>query len=115
MTKSPLASETLALCDGADAGYLVASHLTELFRLKSFPEICCFVDNVSLKDTLNTSTIVSDKRLRVDIARLREMVFRKEIKVSWVEGKRQIADALTKRGASTEKLIHVLESCELPV
>ena len=115
VTKSPLASETLALCDGADAGYLVASHLTELFRLKVFPEICCYVDNVSLKDTLNTSTIVSDKRLRVDIARLREMVVRNEIKVFWVEGKRQIADALTKRGASTDKLIHVLESCELPV
>ena len=46
VTKSPLASETLALCDGADAGYLIASHLIKLFRLKAFPEIHCFVDNV---------------------------------------------------------------------
>ena len=115
VTKSPLASETSALCDGADAAYLIASHLVELFGLKTFPDIHCFVDSVSLKDTLNTTTIVTDKRLRVDIARLREMVFRTEIKVFWVEGKRQIADALTKHGASTEKLIHVLESCELPV
>ena len=113
VTKSPLASETLALCDGADAAFLVASHLMELFGLSEFPEIHCFVDNVSLKDTLKSSTIVSDKRLRVDIARLREMVHRCEIKVFWIEGKRQIADSLTKRGASNEKLIQVLQYCKL--
>ena len=114
VTKSPLASETLALCDGADAAYLVASQLTELFGLLKMPEICCYVDNVSLKETLNTSTIVSDKRLRVDIARLREMVHREEIRVCWIEGKSQIADALTKRGSSNEKLMQVLKSSTLP-
>ena len=114
VTKSPLASETLALCDGADAAYLVASQLTELFGLLKMPEICCYVDNVSLKETLNTSTIVSDKRLRVDIARLREMVHHEEIRVCWIEGKSQIADALTKRGSSNEKLMQVLKSGTLP-
>ena len=99
VTKTPLASETLALCEGADAAFLVASQLTEMFGLSKMPEINCFVDNVSLKETLNTSTIVSDKRLRVDIARLREMVHRGEIQVSWIEGKRQIADTYKERSS----------------
>ena len=49
-------------------------------------------------------------RLRVDIARLREMVAEGEIIVKWVEGKEQLADALTKRGASTLELLNVLSS-----
>ena len=52
--------------------------------------------------------------IRDSIARLREMVHRGEIKVFWVDGKRQIADAMTKRGASSEKLLQVLNSCNLP-
>ena len=43
------------------------------------------------------------------------MVSQDEIEVFWVQGKQQIAEALTKRGASTDKLIRVLESCVLLV
>ena len=46
----------------------------------------------------------------MDIVRLRKMVAEKEIHVTWVDGKRQVADALTKRGASTVSLIEVLKS-----
>ena len=41
-------------------------------------------------------TTVTDKRLRVDIARLREMVDKSEITISWVDEKEQLADCLTK-------------------
>ena len=37
VTQSPLASETLALSDGADAAYLIASMVKEVFNLKSPP------------------------------------------------------------------------------
>ena len=70
----------------------------------------CYTDNRSLTDTLVTTKIISDRRLRVDIARLREMVAEKEIHVTWVDGKRQVADALTKRGAPSVSLIEVLKS-----
>ena len=110
VTKSPLASETLALSEAADTGFLIASMVQEMFCLSSMPRVECFTDNGSLTETLQTSKIVVDKRLRVDIARLREMVSEEEISVSWVEGKRQLADALTKRGASTSNLLDVLSS-----
>ena len=47
--------------------------------------------------------------LRVDIARLREMVKLQEISINWVHGSFQLADALTKYGASTSVLIEVLK------
>ena len=87
VTKSPLASETLALSEAADSGFLIASMIQEMFSLSSFPKVECYTDNASLTETLRTSKIVSDKRLRVDIARLREMVAEGEIIVKWVEGK----------------------------
>ena len=40
---------------------------------------------------------------------LRQMEENGEITVSWVEGKNQLADCMTKAGASTEKLFDVLE------
>ena len=110
VTKSPLASETLALCEGADAGFLVSSLVREIFNLPSLPPVQCYTDNRSLTDTLVTTRVISDRRLRVDVARLREMVAEKEICVTWVDGKSQVADALTKRGASSVSLIEVLNS-----
>ena len=110
VTKSPLASETLALSEAADSGFLIASMVQEMFRLPSLPKVECYTDNGSLTETLQTSKIIIYKRLRVDITRLREMVEEGEISVKWVEGKEQLADALTKRGASTARLLDVLSS-----
>ena len=49
------------------------------------------------------------KRLsRIDMAAIEEMVEKKQISVSWVGTSGQLADCLTKRGTSTEKLREVL-------
>ena len=58
--------------------------------------------------------LIGDSRLRVDIARLREMISLKEIKMKWVPGSLQLADALTKKGASTDLLRSVVTSGVLP-
>ena len=113
VTKSPLASETLALAEAADAAFLITKMIQEIFQLESPPPVECYTDNASLSETLKTSTAVSDKRLRVDVARLREMVEKGEIVVKWVEGKNQLADCLTKRGSSSHQLLEVLERSEL--
>ena len=110
ITKSPLASEALALGEGADAGYLIASMVKEVFGLKSTPLIHCRTDSRSLVQTLHTSNAVSDHRLRMDIARLREMAQKGEISVSWVKGKFQLSDPLTKDTASTRQLLVVITS-----
>ena len=85
VTKGPLASEALALSEAADAGFLLASIWQEVFGLLVLPKVLCRTDNESLKEALYSSKVVSDRRLRVDITRLREMVKEDEMQVEWIE------------------------------
>ena len=113
ITKSPLASETLALSEVADAGFLIASLMKEICALEKLPKTICITDNSSLKDMLETTRIIQDKRLRVDVARLRELTRNEEIKVVWLPKEKQLADCLTKYGASADNLLSVLQSSNL--
>ena len=74
VTKSPLASETLALGEAADAGLLVSLLLQEIYGLAVFPSVNCFTDNDSLVSTLKTANLVSDRSLRIEMSRLGQMV-----------------------------------------
>ena len=73
-------------------------------------EIQCFIDNKSLYDNLHSSTPVKEeKRLVLDIALIKEMLEKKELtNVTLVESKKQLADCLTKQGASSELLRQIL-------
>ena len=102
--KSTLAAETLALLDCAEAGVYLANIIAEL--TSSCPiDVNCFVDNKSLVESLYSSKHVEDWRLRLDMAVIRDMLDRGELhRVSWVDTASQLADCLTKRGASTQRL-----------
>ena len=98
----------MAFAKTAVAGYLVAAMIKETFGTTIMVEVNCYSDSKSLKDHLESSNIISDLRLRVDMVHLQEMAELKEINIMWVEGKQQIADALTKYGASAALLVKVL-------
>ena len=51
---------------------------------------------------------VSDRRLRVELSAIREKKEEGEINMNWVKGDSQLADALTKKGASPHRLLKVL-------
>ena len=114
ITKSPLASEVMAVADAADSGFLVASIVQEIFGLKETPQIDICTDSKSLQEHLETKKIIQDPRLRVDTARLREMTEIGEVSIRWVPTHLMVADALTKNCASTELLRQVLISGRLP-
>ena len=90
MTKSPLASEVLSLAEASDVGFLVSTLVQEIFCLSTLPRVICYTDSRSLADTLVTTKVISDTRLKVDVARLREKIDKEEIKVKWVDGKHQL-------------------------
>ena len=59
--------------------------------------------------------IVTEKRLRIDIGVIREMLKKREISsVKCVEKKYQLADCSTKKGASTSNLLQVFSKGKLP-
>lgn len=110
VVRSTLAAECLALLDAADASFLIKSMLEEIFgRENTSIVIECVIDNKSLNDTLHSTKCIEDRRLRVDIAALREKLKNGELnKVRWVSSASQIADCLTKNGASSKPLLDTL-------
>ena len=108
VTRSPLASEAVALNEAADAAFLISAMIQEIFQLPNFPPVLCRTDSASLVETLQSTNLVTDKRLRIDVARLREMEKLNEVHIEWVKGIEQLSDPLTKSGASAELLREVL-------
>ena len=108
VVKSTLAAETLALIEAAEAAVFISRVISDLLDCINL-EIQCFVDNKSLVDALHSSHRVEDKRLRIDIAVMQDMLDRKEVtSVKWVNTDDQLANCLTKRGASPLRLLEVL-------
>ena len=68
-------------------------------------------DNHSLCDAISSRKPVSEKRLRIDISAVKKALEKCEInKIVWVNAEKQLADCLTKNGASPFKLLEVLNS-----
>ena len=109
VTKSPLGSETMALAESGDAGHFIAMMTKEIFSLDKLPNVICYTDSKSLVEHLQSNKLIQDLRLRVDIARIREMIQLNEISVVWIDTTKQLADSLTKAGASAARLVEVLE------
>ena len=108
VVKSTLAAETLALVEGAEAAIYLATIIKEVVKCREL-SIRCFVDNRSLVEGISSSKGVDDRRLRIDISLMKDLLHRKEVEsVSWVCTSEQLADCLTKRGASTDRLRAVL-------
>ena len=60
--------------------------------------------------TMFTQQSVAEKRLRIDLASIKQMLENKEIsKLSWVGANLQVSNCFTKRGADTGKLLRILE------
>ena len=108
VVKSTHAAETLALVDAAEASMFYKSFLLELTGEvddKMFP-ISCHTDSAALHGSVHSNTQILDKRLRIETAILREMLSKKEIAtIHWVPTDSQLADALTKSGVPSSKIL----------
>ena len=106
--KSSLAAETLMIAEAGDNGVFTATMIKEVFSLPDMPTVRILTDSQSFLDNLQSTHVLADTRMRVDMARIREMLELNEIKISWVPTENQLADPLTKQGASPAKLLEVL-------
>jgi len=70
-----------------------------------------YIGNKSVMEALHSTSMVDDKRLRIDIAALKDAMKKGELRaVRWCPGDKQLADCMTKRGASESKLLSVLNT-----
>ena len=99
VVKSTLAAETLALVDCLDTALYLASIIKEVLSLKCLP-VDCYTENKLHYENFLSTKLVAEKRLRIDIASVKQMIDRNEVKsINWLTADTQLADSLTKRGA----------------
>ena len=108
---STLAAETLAMEDGTGTAFYVLNILKDIVPCRQTCDV--ITDNKSLYDTTLSKKPTSDKRLRVDVTGIKEMLDRKEIDIKSVPGREQLSDVLTKKGASPHTLLSVLRTGKL--
>lgn len=108
VVKSTLAAETLSLLECAESAFMLRSLLTEILLIPEIP-IICVTDNKSLHDCAYSTKTTTDKRLKVDICIIRNMLLKQEItRIVWTNSEKQLSDCLTKKGASCSTLLNLL-------
>lgn len=116
VVKSTLAAETLAASDAVDMCYYLGSVLSEILfqeQEKNVIPIYCYVDNQSLVENVHSMKNVSEKRLRLDLATLKQLIQEGFVNMSWVRSELQLSDCLTKKGVNTFKLLSILQKGNL--
>ena len=76
----------------------------------------CYTGNKLLLNSVHSTKPLKEKRLKVDVCIIREMLEKKKeiISVNWCTSKTQSADCLTKATASPSKLVSVLNrECDI--
>ena len=110
IARSTIAAETLAIMSASESSILLSTQISEILGLESRVPITLVTDNESLANAVRTTTSVEEKRLRIDIAALREMTSSGEIhEVKWVPTEHQLADCLTKQGAKIDHLLSLIK------
>ena len=101
-------AETRALVNGLDEAIYFRDIFDSAINHK-FP-ILSFTDNKSLKDSLYSTNLITDKSLRLNIAYLKQRLENRDInKISWVSTDMQLADILTKSSVKFDILKSIFQ------
>ena len=118
VVKSTVRAETWALQKAIETCYMIRAISLELYNRETesglFP-IHCYTGSKHLLNWGHSTKTSKEKRLKVDVCIIREMLEKKGISsVNWCTSKTQLADYLKKARASTSKLISVLNrECDI--
>ncbi len=78
--------------------------------------IMAFIDNMRVLLAIHSSKMVDDKHLRINLGAIKEALeFHKVEAIRWCIGDKQIANCLTKRGASPYLLLNILQTGVLDI
>ena len=113
VVNSTIGAETMALIEASGKAYWLRCMISEIVPSFSVP-IHCFTDSKTLYHAIKSTKQITDKRLSIDLAMIKEKLESKEIDhINWISNENQLADCLTKRGANCEKLLATLRSAKL--
>ena len=111
--RSTIAAETMALLDASETCCWLY-HITNELLNEPLDTTVIYTDNQYLTDATHSTTAVEEKRLRVDLSAIWEIIQRNEFALKWIDTHSQLADTLTKQGADPMKLLDTLCSGKNP-
>ena len=101
------------MAEGIDVAIFVSTLFTVLTTGTPAPDglpLICMTDCKSLHDALKTTKQVGEKRLRLEISGIKELMEKNIVEeVKWLTSHAQLADCLTTRGASLAKVLQALQ------
>ena len=117
VVRSSLAAEAMTMQDAVENAMFIKAMLIDILGCERKLElkIELVTDNKSLTEAIYRNTQVSDKRLRIDIAALKQEVEEGDVLVTWVPGSRMLADVLSKKGVKKDLLNSILRSGKILV
>ena len=113
--KSVPAAEILAAAEGIDEGKMISGAYSEIFNMEV--DLKIFVDSKDLFTSLSTQRLSIDRSIRGDVGSIRfEFQTGAVQSVSWIPGKINMADVLTKKdSALTDMLTLCLYTGKIPI
>ena len=105
---STLAAECLALKEAIDHCLLIRNLLKDMLGSCFELPIAAWTDNRNTFISIKTTTQVDDKRLRIDIACIKDSIMNDHVTVHWCPGNEMLANCLTKRGCSADDLLYLI-------
>ena len=111
---SPLSAESRAALEAYEKVPWLRSLTSDMFDVGQIPAHI-ITDSKSLKDAINTSTVVKDKKAMVTICTLRRVPEVENIRMAWWRGARQLSDVMTKPGVNSTKMVTVLNQGRLDI
>lgn len=114
VVQSTIAAETLSLLNGLGEAINLQNQINDLMNL-SVP-IIAYVDNRSVYHAVYTTSLVGDHALRREVGAIKQMLETGQVNaIRWCPGDKQLANSLTKRGASPKLLLQVLHTGNLNI
>lgn len=109
LTRTPtntLAAETIAMVEGIEAAYLMSKLLSEIVHNSAVKvPVEAITDNFSLYEAAHSTTAITNRRLRIELAVLRRGITDNDFSLNWISTGNQLADCLTKNGSNPKMLI----------
>ena len=115
VVSSSTAAEALATNDTLDEMVYIKQLLKELFgTVADNIPLELVTDSRNLHRSVLSTTMIDNPRVRTDIAKVKESLKSGELaKFLKVGGQDMLADCLTKKGASPQKLLKLIWTCKL--
>ncbi len=93
----------LALQEGIEEALYFKGIIFQLYGRgadDNWPPVRVYVDNKSVTQAVYSTKLVDDKRLRLDVACVKDVLSRDILGVQLIPGQLQLANCMIKRGAS---------------